>query len=300
MLPQKKLLLIVSGLVLGLISIFWIGWSTRPLPVASRPSCRLTFLDVGQGDAILIQTPDHQDMLIDGGPSTRVSAQLGKYLGIGNSEIELAVLTHPDADHLTGLLAVVDEWPVKTILTTGVIAETKLFKRWQSTIADRPTASTIYVQSGDTFQLGKYLTVNILWPDRDWKGITYSAKATNGRGGINDTSIGTKITCAGSTALFLGDASDAVEDKLLSGDKDLHVDLLKVSHHGSKYSSRADFLQALHPDLAVIPVGAENRYGHPHPTVLERLKVAQIPVYRTDLSGTLFFRGSAEGWQLTP
>lgn len=299
MLPSKKLFLVVSLLTVSLATIIWYGWSTRPSRGTTSASCRMVFLDVGQGDAILIQTPDHQDLLIDGGPRDTVSRQLGPYLGFGNNEIETAILTHPDADHLTGLVAVVNDWPVRTILTTGVVTTTKLYQRWITTI-ENSSANIVPVQSGQIYKLGKYLTIDILWPEQSWNGKPYTAKASNGRGGINDTSTGTKITCAGSTALMIGDASDAVEVALLAEGKNIHADLLKIGHHGSKFSSTHEFLRAVQPDVAVIPVGKDNRYNHPHPVVLERLKSLEIPVYRTDQQGALEFRSVSGGWQLIP
>lgn len=297
MTPPKKLLILVSGLVLFLAVVVTVGIRTARPRVATAPWCQLTFIDVGQGDAILIQTSDRQDMFIDGGPSTSVSRELGKHLGFGNNEIELAILTHPDADHLTGMLAVVEDWPIKTILTTGVVAETSLYKRWKKQL-DEERSAIIPVQAGQVFRLGELLTVEILWPDRSWNGVPYTTKATDGRGGINDTSIGTKISCAGSTALMLGDASDAVELALVDRHVDVRADLLKIGHHGSKYSSTHEFLRAVQPDVAVIQVGRDNRYGHPHPTVLERLMVLKIPVFRTDFQQTLEFKSIAGGWRL--
>ncbi len=296
--PPKKLQLIVSVLILLLGGVIAVGVATVRSRSAAAPSCRLTFLDVGQGDAVLIQTPDGQDLVIDGGPSAQVSRDLGKYLGFGNNEIEAAILTHPDSDHLTGMLAIVQDWPVQTILTTGVVADTELYRRWHSVLKDH--AGVRSVVAGQRYQLGAYLTIDIIWPDRSWDDVLYTAKASDGRGGINDTSVGTKITCAGSTALMIGDAPDAVEEKLLSSGADLRVDLLKISHHGSKYSSAHDFLRAVHPDLVVIPVGLDNSYGHPHPTVLERLRVLDIPVDRTDTLGTIEFESVAGGWKMKP
>ncbi len=259
----------------------------------------MIFLDVGQGDAILLQTPDQQDVVIDGGPSAEVSSALGKYLGFGNNEVEMLILTHPDADHLTGALAILQEWPVKTVLTTGVVAETKLWKRWHDVVQDHAGVIT-GVRSGQQYRLGKFLTIDIVWPEQSWNNIPYTTKASNGRGGINDTSIGTKISCAGSTVLALGDASDAVEKKLLASGLDLHADLLKPSHHGSRFSSSREFLEAVRPESAVLSVGAKNRYGHPHPTVIQRLEKLNITIYRNDRLGTLVFRSVAGGWEKTP
>lgn len=297
MTPPKKLLLIISIPITLLAGAIIIRILTVRPRVVTAPTCRLVFLDVGQGDAVLIQTPDGQDLVIDGGPSAQVSRDLGKYLGFGNNEIEVAVLTHPDSDHLTGMLAIIQDWPVRTILTTGVVAETELYRRWRATLED--VAGTVQsVMVGQHYQLGTYLAVDIVWPDRSWDGVTYTAKANDGRGGINDVSVGTKITCAGSSVLMIGDASDAVEKKLLFLSADLQVDLLKISHHGSRFSSSHEFLRAVKPDMAVIPVGVKNRYGHPHPTVLERLRVLEIPVYRTDTAGTLEFESRPGGWKL--
>lgn len=249
---------------------------------ASDPSasCTFTALDVGQGDALLIQTSDHQDMLIDGGPSSGVVQTLEKFLPAGDRDLELLVLTHPDADHSIGAVAVLNALPVRSVLTTGIVTTTKIYQAWIEALKIHQI-DIHNVVAGDHFQLGRFLSLEVIWPQKSWQGKTYNEKVVPG-GGINDTSVGLRLTCAGSTAIMIGDASSAVEDALLRSGQNLQASLYKVSHHGSKYSSTHEFLRAIHPSVAIISVGAKNGYGHPTPVTLKRLENLNIPVYRTD------------------
>lgn len=279
--------LISLGLALTAVVAWWPG-------TARTANCRLIFFDVGQGDAILIQTPDKQDVLIDGGPDDRLVSLLPRQLGPGNDDLELVVLTHPDSDHVRGLVDVLDRVEVGTVWISDVQTNTEVYDAWRDALAARDINPRI-VSQGQRYSLGQWLRFEVLWPPA-------AGWAVNGAGTpTNEASVILRVVCAGSTAVFTGDASSAVEDRILASGHELRARLFKAGHHGSRSSTSHAFLRAVGPTVAVISVGEKNRYGHPHPAVLERLKMANIEVFRTDLLGTIRFQSDGSGgWRLTP
>lgn len=282
---MRKRLLWLSLILSLLLLSSWL-WRFWPAPEAA---CRVTFFDVGQGDAILIQTPDRQDILIDGGPSNRIVSLLGPQLGFGNRELELVILTHPDSDHLTGLIPVLERFPVRQIFVSDVENPTETFSAWQNAIRDH-AVPVKKVSQGEQYELGNFLDFSILWPPAGdgWK-------VQGGGTPTNDGSVSLRAICAGSSLVMTGDASDVVEDRIVASGLPLQASLLKVGHHGSRTSSAHAFLQAVNPELAVISVGRTNRYGHPHPSVLERLNHLNVKVLRTDERGSITLRSNSSG-----
>ncbi len=284
--------ILISASILLLIGGVW--WWKVVGPQKPDQHCRFTALDVGQGDSLLLQTPDHQDVVIDGGPGSAALAGLSRHLPRGDRDIELMVSTHPDADHLAGLIPILAQYHVGAVLTTGVEVDTTTWKQWSKALAAEQTQIT-YAHRGERLVVGKYLTLEVLWPEQDLHGLHWTAVGKNGVGGTNDTGVVLRATCNGSTALFIADISGAVEDHLAEHPELIQSSLLKVAHHGSRYSSTSQFLQAVKPHLAIISVGAKNRYGHPHPTVLDRLQRLGIPVRRTDQGGDVSVQTDGHG-----
>jgi len=289
---RKKLTLLIFSFAI------WIGsWFA---PISSPAGCRFIALDVGQGDAIYIRTPDGQDILVDGGIDGRAANKLHRLLPAGDTDIEVVLSTHPDGDHLKGLIDIVEQFPVRTLLTTGVATSTQLSKRWQQTLQEIGLSQTI-VMAGQKYSVGSMAQIAILWPEKSYQGVTDDTVAVDGRGGINDTSIVAKLTCAGSAALLTGDASDAVEEKLILNNADLTANILKISHHGSRFATSVDFLRTVKPTWGVISVGKENGYKHPHGSVLLRLNQADVTALRTDELGDIELRSDGNGgWKRQP
>ncbi len=254
--------------ILGLAFANWVAWGY----LLEGGHLKVTFFDVGQGDAIFIETPQGHQILIDGGPGKKVVDKVGKALPFWDKSIDLMILTHPDADHITGLVGVLEQYKVENVLWTGVRADTNIFAAWERALGNEETRITL-ARTGQKLFWNKDPNVfmEILHPDD--AGIT-SAKATN------DTSVMSKFVYSGHSLLFTGDITKAVEQKLVDQGLDLRADVLKVPHHGSKYSSSEAFLAAVSPSTAIIQVGAKNSYGHPTEEVLSRL--GDIPVLRTD------------------
>jgi len=230
------------------------------------------FLDVGQGDAILIRTPSHKNILIDGGPDDTVIYKLFEVLPIWNRQIDLMVLTHPQADHVTGLLEVLDRFKVKEILATFAEYPTKTNQEWLDKVSNYNCVLN-WADASDDYYFGEVFW-DTLWPiDTDSAGED-----------INEDSVTAKVSYKNYSVLLTGDIGFLVEDKLLDIYSDIDSTVLKVGHHGSRYASSEEFLFAVKPEITVITVG-ENGYGHPATDTLNRLDNIGAEVYRTDLDG---------------
>lgn len=272
-----------KSILLSLALVVW-GASCRFTP-SEQPACTFTALDVGQGDAILIQTRDHQDILVDGGPDDSVVDQLSRVLPAGDRDIELMVLTHPHADHVNGLVAVTERFTVHHVLDTGVAYHQLAYERWLQLLRhDHVPIST--AQAGQQYVIGAAV-FDVLWPALDLAGRPILNDNAAEGGGVNDTSIVLKLACGGSAAMLMGDASGEIEQRILDAGVDVRANLLKVGHHGSRFSSSDAFLKAVRPAWAVISVGEGNRYKHPHPTTLLRLEQHVAHILRTDEEGAI-------------
>lgn len=257
--------------------------------LSEKPSDYLTvnFLDVGQGDAIFIEAPNHNQVLIDGGPGSAVLSQLGAIMPFYDREIDLLVSTHPDSDHLSGLVDVLEQYKVNQVLTTGVKGKTKEFEKWEEVLKDKNIMVEI-ARAGQVIKVSENISLNILSPDEDLDG-----KAAED---LNDTSIVGRLVYGDLEIMLTGDAEKKTEEELINGGGSLDSDILKVGHHGSKSSTSAEFLREVSPEAAVIQVGANNRYRHPSREVLERLK--GIPIYRTDQNGRIEVKSNGNGYTI--
>lgn len=277
------------------------------------PADKVVFLDVGQGDAILIQHGTRQ-ILIDGGQGMAVTARLGEELPWFDKTIEVVISTHPDRDHLEGLLHVLERYEVKLVLMPAVPHTSQLFEVWVEKVQQETGAALRLAQAGQSLKAGD-LAIEILGP-------TQEIIAAMRPGKTNNASVITRVefTPSGSPSLegerlsFLltGDAEAGIENALVKkydpyppqtadspfvrGRKLLDVDVLKAGHHGSKTSTTQGLLDATSPSAVVISVGADNSYGHPHPTVMDRL--ADIQTWRTDEDGSVEFLHHKDQWLL--
>jgi len=230
------------------------------------------FFDVGQGDAILIDAGEDQ-MLIDGGGNLSVMEKLGAVLPPWDDTIEYVVNTHPHADHLVGLVDVLENYSVEHILVSGEEFSSAVTHAF----SEASTLDQIITKQGDSYQLGSNITLNILWPEASLEGEYLSDP--------NDGSIVVQLNHGEIQMVFMGDAGLAQENEMRSvlGD----VDVLKVGHHGSRTSTGSSFLDIIDPEVAVISAGEGNSYGHPHEIILDRLERHGIETLRTDLHGDI-------------
>ncbi|HPL28708.1 MAG TPA: DNA internalization-related competence protein ComEC/Rec2 [Anaerolineae bacterium] len=269
-LPTKAL---VVGLAAG-VALIWAGG------VARVPDGRLhvTFLDVGQGDAILVQTPDGRRLLVDGGPDpTVLPAALGKRLAPWQRSLDLVALTHPDEDHLAGLVPVARRYALGLVLDTHLPHDTPTGQAWQTENATRDTP-ILYPQRGTTLDLGSGVRLQVLHPGDSPLAATRSDSNNNG--------LVLRLSYGRASFLLTGDLEMEGEQQLLR-QEDLALDatVLKVAHHGARTATTLRFLEAVTPQVAVISVGAGNSYGHPTAEVLQRLQAAGAQVLRTDECG---------------
>jgi len=255
----------------------------------------VSFLDVGQGDAILIQAPNGQNILIDGGPDPqKVSLELSKKLPFWDRTIDLMVSTHPDSDHVAGLVEVLKRYKVKRVLEPGVPYESPLYQEWLKLAKEKQNGHEI-VRAGQEIDLGDGIKMEVLNPPPKLFQGTSSDVDNNG--------IVLKLTWNKVSFLFTADIREEAEFKLIGQRANLRSTVLKVAHHGSKTSTTPQFLAVVDPEVAVISVGAENKFGHPSPEVMGRLnnRLGKDKVYRTDKNGTIEFTTDGERlWMRKP
>jgi competence protein ComEC len=257
------------------------------LAVFSAPDGRLTLkvLDVGQGDAILVDTPNGQRLLIDGGPNNAVVGELGEGLPFSERDIDLVVVTHPEQDHITGLLDVLDRYDVKQVMASHVEGDSETSLALRELIDEKGIEYTP-VTAGVWIDLGRGARLQVLAPQE-------------GAGGEpNDKSLVLKLTLGEVSFLLTGDIGFAGETALLANSVDLRATVLKVPHHGSAYATGGPLLAAVKPVVSVISVSADNTFGHPAPPTLDRL--SDTIVYRTDEQGAVTFSTDGERLWVQP
>jgi competence protein ComEC len=237
------------------------------------------FFDVGQGDSAFIVTPGGRQILIDGGPDNSVLEKLGDNMPFWDRTIDLIILSHPEKDHLTGLIEVLKRYKVENILWTKIERNTAEYQEWIDGIK-KEGARVIIAQAGEKIKIGK-LEINILNPLEDLENQELEDS--------NDSSVVAKLIYGEKSFLFTGDISGKIEASLTEDLTQIDSDILKVSHHGSKYSTSDEFIKAVSPQIAVIEVGKDNSYGHPTQDVLDRLLKYGINILRTDQGGDIKF-----------
>lgn len=233
---------------------------------------RVSYIDVGQGDSILIQQGS-RNMLIDAGTNAAEEAVVNYIQKQGISKIDYLVLTHPHEDHIGGADKVIETFSIGTVYMPKVTDTTQTFKSVVAAMNSK-NLKAVTPQIGSSFKLGE-ASCMILGPVNTQKND------------LNTYSIVLKITFGNTKFLFTGDAQSSNEEAMINRGYDLTADVLKVGHHGSHTSTSQEFLNKVKPEYAVISVGKGNDYGHPHKQTMDRLKAAGIKVYRTDENGTV-------------
>jgi len=236
---------------------------------------KISFLDVGQGDAILIRTPQGQNILIDGGPDNVLLSELAKVLPWWERDIDYLVITHYHADHMMGFIEVLNKYKVKNILVTAHQPDDFLYQVWNDKLSERNIQPTI-VKAGDKFIVSDDLYWQVILADSDHEDY-------------NDNSLVIKLSYKNKDFMFTGDLSIAGEEKIISSGIDISAEYLKVGHHGSRYSSSDEFLKAVNPQFCIIQSGVGNDYGHPHSEALSRLENIGCQIMNTQNLGTLNF-----------
>lgn len=249
------------------------------LPVVAWADLTVSYIDVGQGDAALVQCDGH-NMLVDAGTNASTERLLSYLDGIGATSYDLVVGTHPHEDHIGGLDKVVEQFDVANVWMPRVQADTRTFEDVLLAIKAKGLRITSPAPR-DTFELGG-ATVTALAPI----GSSYAE--------TNDYSIVLRIDYGGTSFLFTGDAEETSENEMLAAGAHLKADVLKVGHHGSRSSTTDMFLDTTDPGYAVISCGADNSYGHPHAETLQKLDAKGIRILRTDKLGTITIRSDGK------
>ncbi|MGD2065285.1 MAG: DNA internalization-related competence protein ComEC/Rec2 [Dehalococcoidia bacterium] len=279
--PKPRLGFSMKWLILPFLIVAILVWSLA----LTSPDDKLhvSFLDVGQGDAILIQTPSGKDILIDGGPDLqKISLELSEKLPFWDRTLDLVVCTQPQADHVTGLVDVLQRYKVKQVLEPGVSYNSSIYQEWLSVVEDKGIEYNI-ARAGQEIDLGNGIELEVLNPPESLFEETSHDVDNNG--------VVLRLTWGKVGFLFTADIREEAEFELIGQRANLRSTVLKVAHHGSSTSTSRQFLAAVDPEVTVICVGAYNPFGHPSPEVVERLidRLGEDNVYRTDEDGTIEF-----------
>lgn len=268
---KRKLIysLIICLIILNLILLGIIFYSRDQ-------KIKIIFFDVGQGDAILIAQGTNQ-ILIDGGPDAQKELEkLGQYIPFWDRHIEIVMATHPDQDHIDGLVGVFKNYEIGQVIDSSVESDSGVYKNYRE-IIEQKNISRLAGEKGMKIKLAG-AEIEILYPTES---LEKNLKDTNAG------SLVFKLTFGQNSFLFTGDFPIEKENILLTSGADLSADILKVAHHGSKYGTGDEFLAAVKPQTAIISVGKNNRYGHPALELLDRLKNGKINILRTDELGDI-------------
>jgi competence protein ComEC len=271
---SKKYILFFVLVIIVIGILCWATYTNR------KPNdLKVDFLDIGQGDAIYIEAPNGVQMLVDGGRSSRVLSELGKVMPFGDDSIDVVIGTHPDADHIGGLVNVIERYSVGKIIESGGKSSSKIYNSLESKIVEKKIPH-ILGRAGMRIILdaksGVYF--DILYPDIP----DVSTMETN------TGSIVGKLVYGATSVMLTADSPIEKELHLVSKDPQiLDVDILKLGHHGSRTSSSIEYLRATSPTLAIISAGKNNSYGHPHKEVLDKLSFLHIPYLATYTKGTI-------------
>ncbi len=246
-----------------------------------KSGTKIIFFNVGQGDAIFIESRYHHQILIDGGPNKKlILNKISKELTFFDKDIDLIILTHPELDHLNGLLAVLDNFKVENIIWNKIKRDSNIYFDFLKKIKEEE-AKVYSGRAGLKIKAGEIIVL-VLFPFEDLSQKEIKGKTSN------DTSVVVELFVGGEKFLFLGDITKKVEREIVKKYPKDNISVLKIAHHGSKFSTSEELLEHFHPFFAVISCG-KNNYGHPHTETLNLLSSYDIKILRTDKDGDIKF-----------
>ncbi len=264
------------------VSFWFIVYSS-----GDRGLLSVSILNVGQGDAIFIETPSGAEFLVDGGPGDALLSELSHVMPFFDRTIDGIMVTNPDLDHYSGFLGLLSRYDVGLIVEAGTHSDTTTYSALLNMIEEKSIQKVI-AKRGERIVLdpenGVY--IEILFPDRDVSNLS-----------TNDGSIIAKLVYGKTSMMLQGDSPQKIEQYLLTlGEKALDADVLKLGHHGSKTSTLLEYVKAVSPMYAVASLGRDNRYGHPHQETIDTLALADVPFLRTDLEGRITFMSDGKNF----
>ncbi|MFJ7375910.1 MBL fold metallo-hydrolase [Lysinibacillus capsici] len=267
---MKKIIMVLL-LCLFLLACCTEAVKTEKIPVTAGHEMQVHFIDVGQGDSILIESPSGKTMLIDGGVKG-AGQQIVSYLKeLGINKLDIVVATHPDADHIGGLIPVLDNMTIEQFYDSGKVHTSQTFEEMLTRIDEKNIPYHV-PKIGDDIEFDKNVNVKVL---------NANDQATDN----NDASIVLKMTYGNVSFLLTGDAGVALEKEMLQ--YDVKATVLKAGHHGSNTSSSEEFIQAVKPEVTILSYGEDNKYGHPHAEIVDRLQAIGSKIYATADLGTI-------------
>lgn len=308
---RSCLILLVVGAVISLIICAVLVLTVLPYDILPQPTPRpedqrgtvaptadtlqMSVVDVGQGACVVVIAPDGTVLVADAGRSgERIERDVVPYLrSLGVTVIDYLVVTNPDQDHIGGMPRLMELMPVRNWVDPVVSTTNQTYARALEMVAEQ-SINPIRARRGMQLDMGPGVTVDILWPDEP---LIMSGSEEN----RNDNSVVLRVTHGDIRMIIPGDIEERAESLLVEGEDEasLRADILVTAHHGSRTSSTAAFLDAISPTVALIPVGLDNQYGHPHDEVIQRLRFRSIRVYRTDFDGTIEVRSDGTRFQVS-
>ncbi len=243
---------------------------------ADNEYLRVSMLNVGQGDAILVTDPNGFQILIDAGPDDGVVQALESVVPLYDKSLDMLIVTHPDADHIGGVSSVLDVYRVYQVADNRVAKDTDTALRARADEQDE-VAEVRALYAGDRMDLPSGVTIEVLHPS-----VGYTSEE------VNNYSTVLKLSYGSISYLFTGDMDSSVESSLLQryGADSLDVSVLKIPHHGSRFSSSLEFLKVVRPEMGIVSFACKNSYGHPSTQAVDRYNYLNIPVYTTCDRGT--------------
>lgn len=249
---------------------------------------RVTMLDVGQGDATFIRTPNGNQILVDGGPGRAVLGELSKVMPFYDRSIDMLILSHPHADHLDGLVEVLKRYRVGAVIVPGTRTSSGAYQEWEHLLASLPV-NVVQGKRGMRILADENIALDVLLPVQNLPDVSE-----------HDGMLVALLRYGETEMLLSGDMEERLERYLLTLGKLPDIEVLKVGHHGSQTSSSVALLSLLKPDYALISVGEDNRYGHPHKEVIDRFSLMGIPIFRTDQNGAIIIASNGNAVIVRP
>jgi len=283
---MKRNLLV--GLFVLLICFNFIAWRAV-FESFQFPVLEVVFFDVGQGDAIFIKSPQGHQVLIDGGSNAKILEKLAQVMPFYDKSLDLVILSHPEKDHMGGLIEVLKRYKVDYVLWTGIRRETPEFEEWLKSL-NKEGARVKIAQAGQKIVVSGVI-LDIFHPFESLKGKKFKDS--------NNTSIVSKLSFGRNSFLLTGDIYQSKERKMIEKGFSLDSEVLKIAHHGSKTSTCKEFLEAVSPKIAVISVGERNPYRHPSWQVLTRLTEFGTQILRTDEKGDIKFESDGKNLKIS-
>lgn len=268
----------------------------QPMPDAPAPggNLRIYALDVGQGDGLLVISPQGKTVLIDAGPVEAGDEVVAALLNHGVKQLDLMIATHPHADHIGGMKKVFDTFRVKKFLDSGQAYSTATYEKLLLEIQENKV-SYVKTLRGQMIELDSGVKFEVLNP-----GQNPITDLRSGGSVQNANSVVLRLSYGDFAMLFTGDAEFETEAQIMDNGLKLNAQVLKIGHHGSRHATSGKFLELVKPQVAVISDGANNDYGHPSQFTLDRLKRANIKTLRTDLSGEIEIFSDGETFDARP